>query len=317
MTSISDSVTAADEVIATELRPKTPYLFLCDIIALTKPGIMILLLVSTLCPMVLAANGVFDLAALSWGAIAGALCSGSASMLNCVWDRDIDALMNRTKDRPLVQGRVPVWFAVTLAIIFGIAGTTIWWLRFNASAALMALFGHFFYVGIYTMWLKRSTPQNIVIGGAAGAIPPIVGWVAVTGEINLTAMLLFLVIFLWTPPHFWALALNKNTDYQRANIPMLPVVSGAETTYRQMWWYTFSLLPMSIFLVLSNPSLGWLSFFSFSILGGIFLFKVTQLKMTPISMGEERTRRAWSVFGYSLAYLAIYFVTLVVDSALI
>jgi len=167
------------------------------------------------------------------------------------------------------------------------------------------------------MWLKRSTPQNIVIGGAAGAIPPLVGWVAVTGGFDFTAILLFLIVFLWTPPHFWALALNKNEDYRRAKIPMLPVVSGEQATHLQMLLYALSLIPVSIWLVFSDPLLGWFSFITLTLLGLIFSWKVYQLKNLVGADTETKTKKAWDVFGFSLIYLALFFFCLVVDATVL
>ncbi|MFN8391959.1 MAG: heme o synthase [Bdellovibrionota bacterium] len=290
---------------------------ICDLISLTKPRILTLLLISTCCPMVLAAQGSIPYHLLAFALLGGALISGSASALNCVWDRDIDTVMERTKDRPLPRGRLSVSTSVIFALLLGLIGFVVLYRGLNPMAAGIALFGHFFYVVIYTMWLKRSTPQNIVIGGAAGAIPPIVGWVGVTGRLDYEAMLLFLIIFLWTPPHFWALALNKNSDYQRAGVPMLPVVSGERTTHKQMLWYALSLIPVSGLLVYSSAALGWFSLTVLLSLGVIFAYKVFQLMCCIDEDGPLKTRKAWDVFGFSLIYLALFFVCLVVDSALI
>ena len=288
---------------------------MADFISLTKPRILILLLISTCCPMVLAMQGTIQYEVMFWALISGALISGSASAVNCIYDRDIDVIMERTKQRPIPAGRLSVISSTVFALLIGFLGLFLMARFINPQAATVALFGHFFYVLIYTMWLKRSTPQNIVIGGAAGAVPPVVGWVAVTGEINLTAVLLFALVFLWTPPHFWALALNKNTDYQRAGIPMLPVVMGPEVTHLQMLVYSIALIPTTILLVMSDPQLGIFSMVLFLLLGGCFTFKIWQLKTMPLDTPlEHREKKAWDIFGFSLIYLACAFFTLVFDS---
>jgi heme o synthase len=288
---------------------------IADYISLTKPGIMVLLLISTLCPMVLAAHGDVTLVELVGALIGGALVSGSASVFNCVFDRDIDAVMERTKNRPLAAGRLAPKSAVIFGTIIGCSGVLIIATLLNPMAALIAVYGHLFYVVIYTIGLKRTTPQNIVIGGAAGAIPPLVGWAGVTGSLNLTALLLFLIIFLWTPPHFWALALNKNSDYKRAGLPMLPVVAGEAATHKQMLLYALALLPVSVWLVLSDELLGSFSMIMLLSLGAVFSWKVFQLKL--LTDAEAKTKKAWDVFGFSLIYLGLFFACLVIDSTLV
>ena len=290
---------------------------LSDFLNLTKPGILGLLLISTCCPMVLAGEGRVSGSLVFYALLGGMLISASASVMNCVFDRDIDAVMDRTKNRPMASGRISVPAAMFFAYLLGFAGFGVLYRGLNPFAAYIALFGHFFYVVIYTLWLKRNTPQNIVIGGAAGAIPPLVGWVGITGELELDAVLLFTVIFLWTPPHFWALALNKNGDYRRANVPMLPVVSGERETERLMYRYAVALLPVSLALVLHNHQLGLFSLFVLGGLGTIFAFKIDQLRRLDLANTEARTKKAWDIFGFSLIYLALFFVCLVVDSAFI
>jgi len=287
-----------------------------DLFQTTKPRILSLLLISTACPMVLAAGGALEFQLLLAALIGGALVSASASVINCIWDRDIDALMTRTKNRPLAAGRLSPDVAFIFALFLGLSGLFVLSTWTTSTAAATALFGHFFYVVVYTIWLKRTTSQNIVIGGAAGAVPPIVGWAAVTGEITATALLLFLIIFLWTPPHFWALALNKSKDYARAGVPMLPVVASRRETKVQMRYYALSLLPVSVLLVLSNEYLGVFSLGLLLILGLIFCFKIFKLeRVEENSKAEERA--AWEVFGFSLIYLSLFFATLVIDSSLL
>jgi heme o synthase len=285
-----------------------------DYLSLAKPGVIALLLVSTVCPMILAGGGNVPLSLLVWTTLGGAFVSASAGAINCIWDRDIDQVMRRTMNRPLPTGRLENIQAIFFAILTGIAGLLMLYSLVSPKAAFVALCGHLFYVLVYTMWLKRSTPQNIVIGGAAGAIPPLVGWVAVTGTLNFTALMLFLVVFLWTPPHFWALAINKNDDYRRANVPMLPVVRGEAETVRQMWIYAALLVPASILLVITTPLLSLLSFAVLTSISLYFLFKVELLRRSLERGIEEKTKRAWEVFGFSLVYLALFFVTLTVDS---
>lgn len=284
-----------------------------DLLSLTKPRIMLLLLISTCCPMILASHGQISWRALLAALIGGGLVSGSASAMNCIYDCDIDTLMERTKNRPLPSGRVSIFTALVFSVLIGVCGILILSYCFHPLAAFLAIFGHLFYVFIYTIWLKRLTPQNIVIGGAAGAIPPLVGWAAVTGGVDLTALLLFLVVFLWTPPHFWALALNKNDDYKKAGVPMLPVVAGEGKTHNQMLFYALLLVPTSVLLVLSNKQFSSFSLVGMTTLGLIFAFKVLQLKRLARGSSEQRVKKAWEVFSFSLIYLALFFVFLVID----
>lgn len=288
--------------------------FVLDLISLMKPRVLSLLLISTICPMFLAAQGDVPSRAIFLALLGGFLISGSASVFNCVWDRDIDAIMERTKNRAIPAGRIAVSTAVIFGLLLGVLGYLILNFGLNTYAALIALFGHFFYVFVYTIWLKRITPQNIVIGGAAGAIPPLVGWVGVRGQLDFEAILLFLIIFLWTPPHFWALALNKNSDYQKAGVPMLPVVAGESKTHLQMLLYALSLIPISMWLVAFNKDLGFFSYATMLFLGIVFSYKVYDL-MRSIDLAQEiKTKKAWDVFGFSLVYLALFFVCIVVDS---
>ena len=291
--------------------------YLADLASLTKPRILVLLLITTCCPMVLAAKGQVDGMLVFYALLGGALMSGSAGAFNCIWDRDVDTVMQRTKDRPLPNNRLTVTAAFVFATLLGIAGFTVLIQAVNEAAAFLSLFGHLFYVFVYTIWLKRRTPQNIVIGGAAGAVPPMVGWVAVTGKIDLDAVLLFLVIFLWTPPHFWALALNRNKDYQRAGIPMLPVVAGQNATHKQMLWYALALLPVTLALVLHNETLGVVSLVGLLSLSAMFAWKVQVLKRTLKIQPELHDKQAWDVFKFSVLYLALFFAFLVIDSVLI
>jgi protoheme IX farnesyltransferase len=287
---------------------------------LGKPKVLSLLLITTACPMVLAASGRFYFYSILCAVIGGALVSSSASVINCIWDMDIDKIMSRTKNRPLVSGRISPLTASIYAFLIGLIGVVFLAITLNPLAAFLALSGHFFYVFIYTMWLKRTTPQNIVIGGAAGAVPPVVAWAGMTGKIELQALLLFLFVFLWTPPHFWALALNKNDDYKKAKIPMLPVIYGEKVTHLQMLCYSISLLPVGILLVITDSSLGILSFLVFLASGSYFVYQNYKLfilgkKLPSIELEEKKTKLAWQIFGFSIIYLALIFFVIVIDSA--
>lgn len=289
---------------------------------LGKPKVLSLLLVSTACPMILASGGRIEIWAIFYAILGGSLISSSASVINCIWDMDIDRIMSRTKSRPLVTGILSPAFAAGYALILGFLGVLVLALFLNPLSAALALFGHLFYVFVYTMMLKRTTPQNIVIGGAAGAIPPLVGWAAITNVIELQSVLMFLLVFLWTPPHFWALALNKNEDYKLAGIPMLPVVFGEKTTHIQMLMYAISILPTSILLVLSDSNLSWFSMLVFVSSGTYFIYLVFKLYKFGLlreneTLKEMKTKQAWKVFAFSLIYLALIFFTMVIDSSLI
>lgn len=307
--SVSDGIEADEGALWLRLR-----LHVFDVFSLSKPGIITLLLVTTACPMVVAAGGRVSLELLCATLLGGALMSASANACNCIWDRDIDLVMKRTQGRPLPARRMSVSVACIYAAVFGILGFGILVWQVNLIAALVALFGHLFYVVIYTMWLKRSTAQNIVIGGAAGAVPPVVGWAAVSGEISTTAIALFMLIFFWTPPHFWALALNKNEDYRRAGIPMLPVVAGRMATCRQMLFYALCLLPISVILAVSNPNLSWFTLASLLSLGLIFVARIVKLFMVS---EEEFAQASWSAFTFSLIYLAAVFAVMVADTLIV
>ena len=217
-----------------------------DYVSLMKPRIIVLLLVTTVTTMVVAAGGWVGWALVVYTLLGGTLAAGAANAINCYWDRDVDAIMHRTRSRPLPARRVTPGQALRFGVLLSFAAVLVLGLAVNWLSAALALFGILFYVGVYTMWLKRNTPQNIVIGGAAGAIPPLVGWAAVTDRIGIPALLLFAIVFLWTPPHFWALALNRSEDYRAARIPMLPVVRGNAETVRQMLLYTLALVATTL-----------------------------------------------------------------------
>jgi heme o synthase len=283
-----------------------------DLIALTKPAIMSLLLLTALGGMFLAQGGVPPFGLLAATLIGGAAASGGAASLNHYFDRDIDERMRRTRKRPLpahrVSNAVAVWWGLALnAFAFVVLAVFT-----NVLAAALAIGGTVFYILVYTIWLKRSTVQNIVIGGAAGAIPPLVGWAAITGSLDLAAWLLFAIIFFWTPAHFWALALLIRDDYERAGIPMLPVVRGDEATAWNILAYAASLLPLTLLLFII-AGLGYLYLGAAILLGALFIGYAFRL----LRSGTVRRRAmARAVYLYSLLYLALLFVAIMVDSTL-
>ena len=279
-----------------------------DFIALTKPRIISLLLVTTAAPMYVAGDPALSTVLLVM--LGGYLMAGGANAVNMYHDRDIDDVMARTKLRPIPSGRMDA--RVVLAFGVGIATAATWMLAtfVNLLTGALALAGFYFYVVIYTRWLKRSSPQNIVIGGAAGAFPPLVGWAAVTGTLDLTAFFLFLIIFYWTPPHFWALALNKQHDYGNAKVPMAPLVWGERETIEQMWWYTILLVALTV-LPVAFGAFGVTYLVLALVLGGILLHGVWRVRTAA-----DFVKPAWWVYGYSLLYLALIFVAMVVDRRL-
>ena len=285
--------------------PAADRTLLQDLITLTKPKIISLLLVTTIAPMYVAGDP--SLTTVLLVALGGYLMAGGANAVNMYLDRDIDDVMARTKLRPIPSGRMHARAVIAFGV--GIASAATWMLAtfVNILTAALALGGFYFYVFIYTRWLKRSSPQNIVIGGAAGAFPPLVGWAAVTNGLDLTAAFLFLIIFYWTPPHFWALALNKQRDYGNAKVPMAPLVWGERETIDQMWWYSVLLVALTL-LPVAFGAFGALYLVLAAVLGGILLWGVWRVKIAA-----EFSKPAWWVYGYSLLYLALLFVAMVLD----
>jgi len=280
-----------------------------DLVTLTKPRIISLLLVTTVLPMFITGRGLPSVSLVLWVVLGGYLMAGGANTINMWFDRDIDLLMSRTRLRPVPSGRI----TPAAALLFGLASAAvaflIFWKMVNPLSAWLALGGLLFYVFIYTMWLKRSSPQNIVIGGAAGAFPPLVGWTAMTGQLDLPAIYLFAIIFFWTPPHFWALALIKRQDYANAGVPMMPVVAGEHWTKVQMLAYTLMLIPLTIM-----PAVfGSLGLFYAAIalgLGGRLLWYCVRL------LREQSLQpTAWRMYKYSLLYLFLLFIAMGVDRA--
>jgi protoheme IX farnesyltransferase len=276
-----------------------------DLVMLTKPRIISLLLVTTVAPMFVAGNPGWLLVVVVL--VGGYLMAGGANAVNMYLDRDIDTQMSRTKLRPIPSGRMGPRAVLAFGVALATAATFLLARFTNVLAALLALGGFYFYVFVYTRWLKRTTPQNIVIGGAAGAFPPLVGWAAMTGTIDLTAVYLFLIIFYWTPPHFWALALLKQRDYGRAGVPMAPLVWGERQTMRQMVWYNVILIALTL-LPATFGAFGIIYLISALLLGGILLAGVIRVAMTT-----EWTKPAWQVYKFSLLYLALLFLAMVID----
>ncbi|MEN9218226.1 MAG: heme o synthase [Gloeomargarita sp. DG_2_bins_126] len=271
-----------------------------DYVQLTKPRIIVLLLVTTAGAIWLAAQGEPDIDILLTTLFTGTLAAGSANAINCLYDRDIDQVMVRTQRRPIPAGRIAPLQALGFAVVLAGAALVVQSWRVNLLSALLEWVGIGVYVLVYTHWLKRSSPQNIVIGGAAGAIPPLVGWAAVTGELSPCAWILFAIIFIWTPPHFWALALMIRDDYAQVGVPMLPVVAGSEQTAQQILLYTLLLIPTSLLLVYPCGVVGGLYALIALVLGGVFLYKVFQLFAQP-----QEVQLARSVFKYSILYLML------------
>jgi protoheme IX farnesyltransferase len=276
---------------------------------LTKPRIIVLLLFTTVGAMVMAAEGMPPIGTLLLTLLGGALGAGAANAMNCYFDRDIDAVMRRTALRAVPSGAVSPDHALIFSIGLMVASFLVLALWINLLSALLTLAAFAFYVVIYTRWLKRSSVHNIVIGGAAGAVPPLVGWAAVTGEVGALALFLFMVIFLWTPPHFWALSLIVKDDYARAGIPMLPVVRGDRETHWQILGYAAALGV----LTLAAPALG--------LLGALYLAGALILGIGFLACSLALIRRpteaaAYRVFKYSLAYLPLLIIAMVLDRQL-
>ena len=285
-----------------------PSSLLRDLIALTKPRIISLLLVTTVVPMYIAGRP--DAWLVLVVLVGGYMMAGGANAVNMYLDRDIDDRMTRTRLRPIPSGRMTPRGVLAFGIALATGAT--WLLAYfaNVVAASVALAGFYCYVFVYTRWLKRTTPQNIVIGGAAGAIPPLVGWTAVTERIDLAAIYLFLIVFYWTPPHFWALAILKQREYGNAGVPMAPLVWGEKETTRQMVWYTIILVALTI-LPVTFGALGTVYLVSATAMGAIFLYSVIRL-----ATAKDLVPPARVVWRYSLLYLALLFAAMAVDRAM-
>ncbi|HKH90474.1 MAG TPA: heme o synthase [Gemmatimonadaceae bacterium] len=281
--------------------------FARDLVALTKPRIISLLLVTTIAPMYVAGSPSWQLVLAVF--VGGYLMAGGANAVNMYMDRDIDDRMSRTRLRPIPSGRMRAEAVLAFGVLCATTATFLLAHVANVLTATLALGGFYTYVFVYTRWLKRSSPQNIVIGGAAGAFPPLVGWAAVTGRIDLLGVYLFLIIFYWTPPHFWALALLKQRDYGRAGVPMAPLVWGERETMRNMLWYTLILVPLTL-LPVAFGALGLPYLVIAAVLGGWLLVGVVR-----VMRATDYHKPAWSVYKFSLLYLALLFAAMVVDRA--
>jgi protoheme IX farnesyltransferase len=300
----------------TPLAPAVPFpeAEVRDWIALLKPRVMTLVVFTGLIGLVIAPGHLHPVLALT-AVLCIAVAAGACGAINMWYDRDIDAVMRRTHNRPIPAGRIEPGAALGFGVSLAAGSVIMMGLTINLVAAAVLALSILFYVFVYTVWLKRRTPQNIVIGGAAGAFPSIVGWAAVTGSVDLVPLLLFAIVFIWTPPHFWSLALWANDDYRRAGVPMLPVVSGARETRRQIVLYTVLLVPLSM-----TP---WLIGFSGSIYGiaaaalGLgFLASVWRVwtdRQDPAGVSLTRDAPARAAFKYSIVYLFVLFAALAVD----
>lgn len=280
-----------------------------DYIALMKPRIIFLLLFTTIGAMVMADEGMPSIKLIIFTMIAGALSAGGSGAINHFMDKDIDRLMARTRGRPVANERV----SPRNALVFGITLMAIAFVLFalgaNMLSAVLSLIGGLFYVFVYTKWLKRSSTQNIVIGGAAGAIPPLVGWAAVTGSLALPAWYMFAIVFFWTPPHFWALSLLLKDDYAAANVPMLPVIVGEPETRRMILLYTVVVVLLTAAFTMASELLGWIYLSTIVVTGAYFIFTAVRLVRKP----DRRSAR--KVFFYSMVYLGAVFLAIMVDSA--
>jgi protoheme IX farnesyltransferase len=287
---------------------------LSDWIALLKPRVMTLVVFTGLIGLLVAPGRLHPVLAFT-AVLCIAVAAGACGAINMWYDRDIDALMRRTRHRPIPGGRIAPGEALGFGVTLAVAAVIVMGLAVNLAAAAVLALSIGFYVFVYTMWLKRRTPQNIVIGGAAGAFPPVIGWAAVTGSVDLVPLILFAIVFIWTPPHFWSLALWANDDYRRAGVPMLPVVSGARETRRQIVLYSLLLVPLS----LAPWAVGFAgSVYALAalVLGGGFLLCVWRVARdrqdaTGVSLTGDAPARA--AFKYSILYLFVLFAALAVD----
>ncbi|UOF89827.1 heme o synthase [Fodinisporobacter ferrooxydans] len=277
-----------------------------DYLELTKPRIMLFLLLTGYCAMVVAAGRAPDLARTFWTMLGLALSTGGAAALNMWYDRDIDAIMLRTQKRPLPEGRLSDADALSFGIVLQAASFFVLGYQVNWLSAWLAFGGFVYYVFLYTMWLKRRTPQNIVIGGGAGAMPPLVGWAAVTGHLDWAPILIFMIVFFWTPPHFWALAMYKQTDYTRAGIPMMPSVRGEGVAKRQSLVYTVLLWITTISLYLTH-TVGLFYLGIAIILSAAFTYYVIRMMLEP----NGSFVWAKKTFVFSLLYLVGLFLAMV------
>ena len=297
-----------------EFRTSTPSAFLAeearvgDYVALLKPRVMSLVVFTGFAGLYLAPSGLHPVLA-AVAVLCIAVGAGAAGAINMWYDRDIDAIMTRTRDRPIPAGRMAPGNALGFGVVLAVGSVAIMGLALNWRAAALLALSIAFYVFVYTIWLKRRTPQNIVIGGAAGAFPPMIGWAAATGDVSLASVALFAIIFMWTPPHFWALALYRSGDYQRAGVPMLPVVSGARETKRQILLYSVLLAPLTLApYALGIADMAYLA--AAVALNALFLYRAVRVWF------DATERSARQLFGLSIVYLFLLFLALIGDKLL-
>ncbi|MGD0553584.1 MAG: heme o synthase [Streptosporangiaceae bacterium] len=298
------TIQAAAPLVTVTTGRRSPRVIAGALVALTKPRIIELLLVTTVPTMLLAQRGLPSARLVLVTLIGGTLAAGSANTINCYLDRDIDAVMKRTRRRPIGRGLIKPWEALVWGILLGIGATLMLGLLANWLAAALADTAILFYVFVYTMLLKRRSPSNIVIGGAAGCFPVLVGWAAVRGTVAVPAIILFLVIFLWTPPHFWALAMKFRGDYEAANVPMLPVVASPAVVARKILWYSYAMVAATLALI---PYAGWIYGAVAIGLGGWFLAEAYRLRGGAAPM---------RLFHLSIGYLTLLFATVAVTALL-
>ncbi|MFN2582678.1 MAG: heme o synthase [Candidatus Dormibacteria bacterium] len=277
-----------------------------DYIALTKPRVVVLLEVTAVAAMVMAARGLPPLGLVCATVVGGWLAAAGANAINCWFDRDIDSSMGRTRSRPLPAGRIEPAHALGFGVVLAASSFLLLSVAVNLLAASLTMAAFLFYVLVYTMWLKRSSMQNIVIGGAAGAIPPLVGWAAVDGGLSLTALFLFAIVFYWTPPHFWALSLLVRGDYARARVPMLPVVTGDRNTRQQIALYTVVLVLVTVLPALTR-SFGLVYIAGAAVLDTALLVDAVQTVRRPSARSARR------LFYHSMLYLALLFAVMAID----
>jgi protoheme IX farnesyltransferase len=285
---------------------RTPTSTLGGYIALTKPRIIELLLITTVPTMVLAERGWPSWSLVLVTLVGGTLAAGGANAINMVVDRDIDKLMPRTQGRPLVTGLIQPRNALVFALTLEAVAFAVLWAGANLLSAVLALSATLFYVFVYTLWLKRTSTQNIVIGGAAGAVPVLVGWAAVHNDVSWSPVVLFVIMFLWTPPHFWALAIRYADDYRAANVPMLPAVETAAVTARKMVGYTALMVAFTLVLI-PVADLGVIYSVTAVVTGGLFLWSTADLCKSPTA------QRSMRVFGFSITYVTLLFAAMTID----
>ena len=291
-------------------RPNAAFTTIRNYVALTKPRIVLLLLATTIPAMVVAEGGWPSTWLVLATLIGGATSAAGANAINCWYDRDIDAVMSRTRLRPMATGEIAPWQGLTFGVVLGVIAFAFLWATTNLLAASLAVAALLFYVFVYTAWLKRRSTQNIVIGGAAGAFPPMVGWAAVSGEVTWAPLIMFAIIFVWTPPHFWALALRLADDYRDAGVPMLPVEAGAPATHRQILLYSLVLVPVTLLLPLTGE-VGWLYAAAAGLAGIWFVALAFRLWRSPEAISPMR------IYTFSLGYLAAVFLAMALDVAIL